>query len=54
MERLDASTRLLFNSMATTSEAASAKYSPDLGGLEVTLPSLDSGGYFILEFFVEP
>jgi len=54
LERLDASTTLLVNSMATTSEAASAQYSPDLGALEVTLPSLDSGGYFVFEFFVEP
>jgi uncharacterized repeat protein (TIGR01451 family) len=54
LDRLDSSTALLVNSMATNSEAATAKYFLETNAIEVALPRLEVGQYFVIEFFVEP
>lgn len=54
LDRLDEATRLLVNSMATNSDAATARYFLESRAIEVALPRLGVGEYFLIEFFVEP
>ncbi len=53
MDRLDPATVLIADSFYTTSEDSKVKYDPKTRALEVTTQRLESGKYYIVEFYVE-